>query len=53
MFFMDNDYILEAAHEKGEPVEVAGKSNGTVLLSSIQSQFPNLVQLSNFISKNS
>ena len=40
MSFMDNDYILVASHEKGEPVEVTVESDGTVLFSSIQSQFP-------------
>ncbi|XP_075248544.1 TAR DNA-binding protein 43-like isoform X2 [Convolutriloba macropyga] len=43
MSFMDNDYILVASHEKGEPVEVTVESDGTVLFSSIQSQFPKAI----------
>ena len=39
MAFMDQ-YILVALVENGEPVEVPVESDGTVLLSSIQSQYP-------------
>ncbi|XP_075255513.1 TAR DNA-binding protein 43-like [Convolutriloba macropyga] len=42
MAFMDQ-YILVALVENGEPVEVPVESDGTVLLSSIQSQYPQAI----------
>ena len=42
---MEDSYVLVSDVELGEPIEMPVESDGSVLLSSIQSQFPSAIGL--------